>query len=161
MIREAREADAAAIARIYDHYVSTSSVTFDVEPKGAQERAAWLAARDAAHPVLVAEEAGEIVGWGALSRYRDRAAWERTAEVAVYVDPQHVGRGIGSRILGALIEAGRRAGHHALISQVVADNERSLAMTRRAGFSEVGRLREVGYKFGRWHDVVLFELLLG
>lgn len=160
VIRRATAADAAEIARIYNHYVETSSATFDFEPKSAEDRVAWLSGRRPEHPVFVAERDGVVVGWGALSPYGARRGWRYTAEVGVYVDSAVTGAGIGPRLTMTLVDAAREGGLHALMSQVVADNEPSLKMAERAGFTRVGTLREVGRKFDRWLDVALMELVL-
>lgn len=159
-IRRGLLADAAAIAEIYNHYVRTSPATFDTAEKTVGEREKWLEEHDDAHPVLVVERAGEVVGWGALSVWRARPGWAHTAEVAVYLAPGHTGAGIGPQLLGTLIEAARAAGHHALLSQIVAQNEASIKMTERAGFRRVGYLTEVGRKFDSWIDLVMMEMVL-
>lgn len=159
-IRPATLGDARAIAQIYNHYVVTSTATFDTEPKTDGERIVWLVSRGMEHPVLVAEIGGAVVGWGALSPYRDRPAWRHTAEVAVYVDGDHTGAGIGPKMLDKLVEAGRSAGHHVLLSQVVSENEASLKMAQRAGFERVGTLKGVGRKFDRWIDLELLRMEL-
>jgi L-amino acid N-acyltransferase len=88
------------------------------------------------------------------------SGWRHTVELSVYVAEDHVGLGIGPRMLEALVRHCRAAGHHALIAQIVADNERSLRMAQRAGFERVGTMREVGRKFDRWVDLVLLERIL-
>ena len=152
--------DAGAIADIYNHYVLNSLATFDTQPKSLEEREWWLQDRDPRHPVIVAEQNGAVVGWAALGPYRERPAWVHTSEVAVYVAPDARGQRLGTRLLAALVDEARALGLHALVSQVVANNEASLRMTERLGFERVGRLTEVGRKFGTWLDVVIFELLL-
>jgi len=159
-IRDAGAADAPQIARIYNHYVTTSCVTFDTEPKSAEDRADWIASHGPSHPVVVAEVDGQVVGFGALSPWASRPAWHRTVEVSSYVDRDQRGRGVGRALMDALVDRARRAGHHAVIGQIVADNTPSLELSRRMGFVEVGRLREVGWKADRWHDVVMVERIL-
>lgn len=159
-IRPATSADAADIARIYNHYVETSTATFDNEPKTVDDRVVWIEGRRAEHPVFVAERGARVVGWGSLSPYRERWGWRHTAEVGVYVDSETTGGGVGPRITEALIESARVSGIHALISQIVADNGPSLKMAERAGFVRAGTLREVGRKFDRWLDLAIMELVL-
>lgn len=161
IIRPAVADDARAVAEIYNHYVATSPVTFDTEPKTEVDRRTWIEERDASHPVLVAIDASDrIVGFGALSAHSPRPAWSRTVEAAVYVHESAVGGGIGPRILDALISAGRAAGHHVIVSRIVAVNHASLKMVERAGFETVGVMREVGRKFDTWLDVVMLQLML-
>lgn len=161
IIRPATADDAPAVAAIYNHYVTTSLVTFDTEPKSEDDRRRWIADRDGAHPVVVAlGDDDEVVGFGALSAHSPRPAWARTVEAAVYVREGAVGRGIGPDILDELIRLGRKLGHHVMVSRIVGTNESSLKMVERAGFERVGVMREVGYKFGTWLDVVIVQLLL-
>lgn len=160
-IRPATTDDSEAIADIYNHYVRSSTATFDTVEKTIEERQRWLSERTERHPVLVVEdEGGAVVGWGALSPWSPRPAWGRTCEVAVYLHPDARGAGVGSQVLNTLVELARAAGHHALISQIVGDNAASISMTERAGFTVVGTLKEVGWKFDRWLDVVVMELVL-
>jgi phosphinothricin acetyltransferase len=159
-IRPANDADAPALAEIYNHYIATSTATFDTEPKTAEERRAWLAARSDRHPVFVAQRDGAVIGFGALTQWSARPAWGDTVEVAVYLSDGETGRGLGGLLLKRLIAAAREVGHHALIAQVVGDNGPSLAIMEREGFTRVGTLREVGYKFGSRLDVVLLELIV-
>lgn len=161
-IRRAEARDAGTLATIYNHYIATSTATFDTEPKSAEERLEWLAAHGDTHPVFVAvsETDDRVLGFGALSPWATRPAWGRTVEVSTYVHPDARGIGVGAALMEALVDAGQMAGHHALIGQIVAGNEPSLALSRRFGFDEVGRLREVGDKFGQLLDVVLMERIL-
>ncbi len=160
-VRDAAPADAAGMADIYNPYITGSAATFETEPIDAEERVAWLAEHDARHPVLVAVgDDEEVVGWGALTRWADRFAWHRTVEVSIYVRETSVGRGVGIRLMEALLKRAEEAGHHVVISQIVGSNERSVALAEKTGFEHVGVLREVGEKFGRWHDVVLMQKIL-
>ncbi len=160
MIRPAVLEDASRIAEIYNHYVLHSTSTFDVEPKTPQDRMHWLDEHDAAHPVLVGEAGGTVVAWGALSKWSARSAYRHTVEISVYVDRHAQRRGIGEVMTQALVTEAGRCGHHAIVSQIVADNVASLRLAERIGFERVGVLREVGRKFDRWLDVVLMELVL-
>lgn len=159
-IRPAEEHDAAAIAAIYNHYIETSTATFDTESKSVDDRVAWLSEHGGEYPVLVAEQDGDVVAWGCLSRWGTRCAYRHTVEISTYVAPDATRSGLGPALCEALIAEARRADHHAIVSQIVSENEPSLKMAARLGFAEVGRLREVGRKFDRWLDVILMELVL-
>jgi L-amino acid N-acyltransferase len=160
VIRPATADDAAAIAAIYNHYIRTSTATFDTEEKSVEDRIGWLAEHGGAYPVMVAEAAGVVVAWGSLSRWGTRCAYRHSAEISVYVAEHATRSGLGPAVCEALVTRARELGHHAVISQIVSENEPSLKMGERLGFENVGRLREVGRKFGRWLDVVLMELLI-
>ncbi|HEY3378441.1 MAG TPA: GNAT family N-acetyltransferase [Armatimonadota bacterium] len=160
LIRRATLADLPAVLAIYNHAIRTSPSTFDIDEKTLQEREAWFAAHDARHPILVAEDAGGIVGWGTLSPMSTRAGWSRTVEDSLYVRADAIGRGIGTALLRALLDEGRRIGHHVVIAQITAGNAASVALHRRCGFVDVGVAHEVGWKFGRWYDLIIMECLL-
>lgn len=161
IVRRAIQADAPAINDIYNHYVRTSTATFDTVEMSLADRATWLEHHGDEHPVFVVEQAGEVVAWGSLSSWATRAAWRHTVEVSTYVAASASGRGIGPLLLRELVQAARKQGHHAVIAQISSDNLASLKMGERAGFERVGTLREVGHKFDRWIDLAMLELIVG
>jgi len=150
----------AGITEIYNDAILNTTATFDSRPRTMEEQEEWLGNHDERHPVLVAIREGEIVGWGSLSTHNDRCCYQNTVEDSVYVKREHRGSGIGTEILEALVAVAGKSGHHAIIARIDAGNGASLGIHRRAGFEEVGRLREVGFKFGGWLDVIFMELLL-
>jgi len=157
-LREARVADLESIDRIYDHYVFHSTCTAQLEPAGMQARTAWFAEHDARHPIVVAEaDPGVVLGWGSLSVYNRRAGYGDTVEDSIYVAHDAHRRGVGTAILGHLIGRAQKLGHHTLIAGVSGDQDPSMALHAKHGFVEVGRLREVVFKFGKWLDVVYLQ----
>jgi phosphinothricin acetyltransferase len=161
IVRDATLDDVDAIERIYAYYVENTTYTFDTSPMTAEDRRSWMLEHDLSHPVLVAERGGTVVGWGSLNRWSTRAAYDQTVEISTYVDCDHVGTGIGGALAAVLLARARAAGHHAVVSYIVAGNEASLRLSEKSGFERVGFLREVGRKFERWLDVVVMEKLLG
>lgn len=160
-IRPATSADAAAISRIYNHAVESSTATFDTVSETVEARLDWLRHHTAPqHPVLVAERDGRVIGWASLSRYSSRPAYDATVEASTYLDPHETGHGLGTVLTKAILEAGRAGGVHAVLARICTENEASIAMCRRLGFVEAGVLREVGVKFGRSLDIVCLEKLL-
>jgi phosphinothricin acetyltransferase len=157
LVRPARRADAAAIAAIYNHAVETTTASFDVEPKSVEDRVRWLEGRRPEHAVVVAEDDGAVVGWGALSPYSDRPAYAATAEISVYVDASHHRRGVGRALSEALLQHAAAAGLHVILARICTENTASIEMVRGLGFTEAGTMHEVGRKFGRWLDVVTWE----
>ena len=160
LLRPATPDDLPAINAIYNYYVTCSTCTYQLEEETAAARQAWFAHHGAEHPVMVAEREGAVVGWGSLSRYHPRAAFCHTVENSVYVRHDQHHCGIGSRLLEDLIARAATCGHHAIMAGVDSAQAGSLALHARHGFVEVGRLREVGFKFGRWLDMVYLERLL-
>jgi L-amino acid N-acyltransferase YncA len=159
-LRAATAADLGAINDIYNHYVRHSTCTYQEKPESPAGRRRWFKHHGDNHPVIVAEVDGQVLGWGSLSPYHARSAYRHTVENSVYVHHRHHRRGIGSRLLEELITRARRAGHRAIIAGIDAGQTTSVALHAKFGFVEVGRLKQVGFKFSRWLDVVYMELLL-
>jgi L-amino acid N-acyltransferase YncA len=160
LVRAAGSDDLAAINDIYNHYVIHSTTTYDVEPNTVEERARWFAEHGPEHPVIVAERDREVVGFGSLSRFRTRFAYGHSVEDSVFVRHDLFRQGIGSAILEDLVFRAKAIGHHTVIGGIDGEQEASIALHGRHGFAEVARLREVGYKFGRWLDVVFMQRML-
>jgi phosphinothricin acetyltransferase len=159
-LRLATGADNDAIRTIYNLEVIESTVTFDLVPRSAEQQAEWLSARSGAHAVVVAEDAGEVVGFGSLSPYRNRPAYSTSVEDSVYVRRDRQGQGIGKALLEELLRLATAHGFHAVVARIVGGHEASVALHRAAGFEIVGTEREIGRKFGRWLDVILMQVLL-
>jgi L-amino acid N-acyltransferase len=160
VIRPATISDLGAIRDIYNYFVTRSTCTFQVEPDTEAGRLAWFQGRSAAHPVIVAEVAGEVVGWAALSAWNSRCGYARSAEASVYIRHDLHRRGIGRTLVLELIERAKAAGLHTIIGGTCTEQAASLALQESLGFERVACFREVGYKFGRWLDVAYMQLLL-
>jgi len=160
-IRLARVDDLPSINDIYNFYVSRSTCTYQETPEPAEGRRAWFDRHGPDHPVTVAEIDERVVGWGALSPYHARSAYRYTVETSVYVDDRYHRRGIGDAILADLIARARAIGHRTIIAAIDASQQASVAIHAKHGFVKAGELREVGYKFDRWLDVVYMQLIFG
>jgi phosphinothricin acetyltransferase len=159
-VRLATLLDAEAIRAIYNVEVLEDTATFDLVPRTLDEQREWLTARSGAHAVVVADDGGEVVGFGSLSPWRDRPAYKTTVEDSVYVHRARQGEGIGKLLLTELVSVATNHGFHAVLGRIVAGHDASIALHRALDFEQVGVEREVGRKFGRWLDVVLMERLL-
>jgi phosphinothricin acetyltransferase len=159
-IRPAALADMPAVRAIYNHYVATSTCTFQIDPDTEEERRAWFLARTAAHPVTVAEVGGEVAGWAALSPWKPRGAYAHSVEASVYVRHDLHRRGIGRALMADLIDRARAAGHHTVLGVTCSEQAASVGLQESLGFQRAGCLRQVGHKFGRWLDVVYMQLPL-
>jgi phosphinothricin acetyltransferase len=160
IIRTAGPRDLAAIDDIYNHYVRTSTCTYQYEPTTPAERATWFREHDERHPVTVAVLDGVVVGWGALSWFRTREGYRFTVEDTIYVHHDHHRCGIGRELLLDLLERARALGHRTVVAGTSAEQEGSLALHLAVGFVEVARLRQVGFKFDQWLDVVFLQRML-
>jgi len=160
-IRLATTADLPAINDIYNYYVLNSTCTYQLEPETLEARRAWFEEHSPEkHPITVALIDEVIVGWGSLSKFRPRAAYDHTVEASVYLRHDIHRRGIGKALLLDLIVRAKAAGHHTLIGGASADQTASLALQDSLGFQRVAYLKEVGFKFGRWLDVAYAQLML-
>lgn len=159
-IRPATEADLPAIRAIYNHYVLTSTCTFQTAPDSEADRRAWFRNRSGLHPVTVAEADGIVIGWASLSEWKERAAYARSVEASVYVAADHRRRGVGRALLFDLLDRARRLDHHVVIGGACSEHAGSIAVQEGAGFVRVGCFCEVGYKFGRWLDVVYLQRII-
>jgi L-amino acid N-acyltransferase len=159
-IRPATHADLEAINDIYNHYVRCSTCTFQVEPEPMSGRIAWFEAHGREHPVTVIEADGAVAGWGSLSRFHPRAAYGHTVENSVYVrhDRQH--RGLGRALLADLIARAKTLGHHSIVALIAGEQTASVKLHATMGFTQAAHLKEVGFKFDRWLDVVYWQLML-
>jgi phosphinothricin acetyltransferase len=160
-IRLAIPDDLVAINDIYNHFVLTSTCTYQTEPETMDARRAWLDAHGHAHPATVALDGDQVVGWGSLSAFHKRAAYSRTVENSVYVHPQHHRKGIGGALLADLIARAAALGHHTIIAGIDAEQTPSIALHEAQGFERVALLKEVGFKFDRWLHVIYMQRILG
>jgi 2-haloacid dehalogenase len=158
-VRPATLDDLPAITEIYNHYVTMTAVTFDLEPFRATDRHEWFAqyATSGRHRCLVAVDADRVVGYATTSAFRTKRAYDPSVEATVYLHPDAGGRGLGSMLYQQLFANLRLEDVHRAYAAIALPNEASVALHRRFGFVEVGTLREVGRKHDRWWDVVYME----
>jgi L-amino acid N-acyltransferase YncA len=159
IIRPATPEDLPAITEIYNQAVAHTVATFDTEEKSVEDRRAWFGQHGPNHPVFVAESNGTIAGWAALSPWSNRPAYAGTAEGSIYVREGCQGEGLGRRLSETIITAGREAGLHTLIARIAEGNDASLHLAESMGFQHIGVMKEVGFKFGRWLNVVMMQLM--
>lgn len=160
-LRAATAADLPAITAIYNEAVRNTTATFDTVEKTVEDRRAWLDTHDSRYPVIVAELGGTIAGWGSLSRWSDRAAYDGTCENSVYVDASSRGKQIGAALLRELLAIARLQGLHTVIARIADGNPASLRLHERAGFARIGTMRQVGRKFGKLIDVHMYQFIIG
>ncbi len=161
-IRPATAADADAVARIYNHYITDTIVTFEEEPVSATTMAERFVETEAAElPWLVAERDGAVLGYAHASKWKGRCAYRFTAEVTVYLDPAHGGQGLGSALYGALFPLLKARGFHSVLGGIALPNAASVALHEKFGMTQVAQLKEVGFKFGKWIDVGYWQGGLG
>ena len=163
-LRLASLGDAEQIRQIYNHEVANSVATFDLVPRSLADQQQWITDRSGAFAAIVAtdvdDELGEIVGFGSLSPYKERAAYRTSVEDSVYVRRDRNGEGIGKLIVTELLRVASLSGFHAVFARINAASDASIALHKSCGFQLVGIEREVGRKFNRWLDVAIMQALL-
>jgi L-amino acid N-acyltransferase YncA len=162
-LRDVRPGDIAAITRIYAQAVRHGTASFEIEPPDETEMARRQQTLIAnGYPYLVAESAGTVAGYAYAGPYRARPAYQWTVEDSVYVEPEFHRRGLGARLLARLIADAQAAGFRQMIA-VIGDSAQtaSIALHERAGFTNIGTLRSVGFKHSKWLDTVLMQRALG
>ena len=160
VVREAVEADQRATLDIYNDAVLHSTSTFDLEPRTWEERQRWFEEHRPPYELLVAVAANTVVGWGSLSPFRAKPGYRFTAQDSIYVHEHFRRRSIGAALLHLLIETAREGGFHSIMALIDGDNTVSVHLHERFGFRQVGTFPEVGFKFGRWLDVVHMQKVL-
>jgi len=157
-IRMAERADLPALLDIYNHYVLTTPITFDIEPRTLAQHQAWFDrfAATGRYQCFVAVKAGDLVGYASSLPYKDRAAYDPTVASSIYLAPDARGQGLGRKLYGALFGALADEDIHRACAGITLPNEASIALHRSFGFEPVGIYREVGRKFGRFWDVATY-----
>jgi len=160
-IRSAAEDDLGDILRVYNQAIEKTTAVFEYRPHTLEMRREWFKAKQAASlPVLVAVESGAVLGFASYGPFRAWPAYKYSVELSVYVDESARGRGIGSELVRGVLATARERDLHVVMAGITADNAVSLRLHEKLGFVEVAHIREVGYKFGRWLDLKLLQIVL-
>jgi phosphinothricin acetyltransferase len=160
-IRVAEAADGPALARIYNHYVANTVVTFEEAPVSDADMSARVAEIGAAQlPWLVAQSPTGVSGFAYASRWKGRCAYRYSVESTVYLEPAAAGQGLGTALYSELLARLRELGCHAVIGGIALPNEASVALHEKLGMRKVAHFAEVGFKLGRWVDVGYWQLVI-
>jgi phosphinothricin acetyltransferase len=162
-VRPATEADLAAINDIYNHYVAESHVTFDDEPVAMAARGEWFAhySSSGRHRVLVAGDGDQVIGYASSSRFRPKPGYLTSVETSVYLTPEFIGKGVGTKLYAELFRVLAGEDLHRAYAGIALPNPGSIALHEKFGFKRVAHFTEQGRKFGRYWDVAWFEKPLG
>ncbi len=152
--------DLTSITQIYNVAVESTTATFDNDPQSNASMRERLLTTNPRHPLLVAASGETLLGWGKLYPWSVRSGYDQTAEVAVYIDREWQGRGLGVMLGQALLKQGKQAGLHTVIARITSDNTPSIRLHERLGYALIGTLRESGFKFGRFWDVGIYQKIL-
>ena len=159
-IRPAQVEDGAAVAGIYGPYVRDTAVSFEADAPTSSVMTERIIATLPTHPWLVAERDGTVVGFAYAGKHSQRAAYRWTVDVTVYVGGDERRTGVGRRLYGALLTTLRLQGFRSAFSEIVLPNTGSVRLHEAMGFKHLGIHKDIGHKFGQWHDIGYWRLTL-
>ncbi len=159
-IRTASIDDLMPITEIYNWATLNTTTTFDTIAKSEAEQIQWFNDHSGSYCILVAENRKGILGWASLNKWSNRCAYSETAEVSLFVAEDFHGKGVGSALLNALIESGKKHGLHTILARIAEGGAASIHIHEKLGFESIGKMKEVGNKFERRLDVDLMQLML-
>jgi phosphinothricin acetyltransferase len=158
-LRQAEEADVPAILDIYNEAIVNTTAVYHYEPQTLDNRLQWFSdKRESGWPVIVLEERGRVAGFATYGPFRAWPAYKYTIEHSVYVHRDCRGRGFGEALLRELIRLAEASGYATFVAGIDATNESSIELHRKLGFAYSGTVRRAGFKFGRWLDLVFYQL---
>ena len=160
-VRDATADDAVACAAIYAPYVTGTAITFEAEPPTAAQMAGRIAAAQRRHAWLVLEDDGDVVGYAYAGPYKERAAYRWSCEVSVYLDGARRRRGGGRALYEELFRRLADRGYRTAVAGMTLPNEPSVGLHTSLGFQPIGTYRRIGFKHGRWRDVLWAQRPLG
>jgi L-amino acid N-acyltransferase YncA len=161
-VRDARLEDVPGILTIYNDVIATSTAVYREDAVTLDDRRQWFDARRASgYPIIVATEDSGIVGFASYGDFRTWPGYRFSVEHTVHIRADQRGRGVGTLLMRTLIARAAAQGKHVMVGGVDGDNEASLRFHDRLGFTRAARLHQVGFKFGRWLDLVFVQRILG
>lgn len=160
IVRLATEKDVPAITEIYNEAIKTTVATFDTETKTVENRMIWFSQHSEKLPVWVCEDNGTVIGWASISLWSDRCAYSGTIENSVYIFQKYRGKGAGKALMEVLMKFVRANHYRTVLARISDGNEASIKLHQKYGFESIGTMRSVGFKFDRWIDVNLMQILL-
>ena len=160
MIRDATPADAGAVADIWNHYIRETIITFNAAEKPLEEVQDIIAARSRQRCFVVAQHAGRICGFATYDQFRGGVGYAHTMEHTIQIAAHGAGHGLGRALLARLEAEATRAGAHVMVAAITGENVAGQAFHDHMGYTLVGRMPQVGRKFGRWMDLVLMQKIL-
>ena len=149
--------DISAILAIYNHYILNSTATFHSEELSEKDLGEFLFISHPKYPSFLITDRGEMIGYCFLTRYKKRQAYDRSAELSIYLKPGFTGKGIGLAALQHLEAAAKKSGIHVLVGTICGENRASIRLMEKAGFSKCAHLKNIGEKFGKFLDTVMYQ----
>lgn len=159
-IETATEAAYQAIADIYNEYILAGTATMEEEPYTTARVKAWIEGFNEREKILVVKKAGTIIGWGVIKRYSDREGYRTTCETSVYFTENETGKGYGTMLKKRMLEECKQLGYHHIVGKIWATNTASIEYNKKLGYKIVGTQKEIGWRDGKWIDVVIMQCII-
>jgi len=152
----------AAILAIFNEAIANSTALYDYQPRVAESMVGWFEAKARGrYPVIgIEDDAGTLMGFGSYGAFRAWPAYKYTVEHSIYIDTRFRGRGIGRRLLEAVVDAAVKQDYHVMVGGIDAANAVSIRLHERLGFRHCGTVAQAGFKFGRWLDLAFYQKIL-
>lgn len=160
MIRNIQIKDLPRVCAIYNHYVLTTHASFETDPVPVEEMERRMIEYSNDYPWLVYEKDGDVIGFCYASKWRPRPAYRYTAEVTIYLDKDHLSKGIGKLLYQELFSQLKSQGIHSIIATIAIPNEKSQALHEGLGFKQVAQFKDMGFKLEKWIDVGYWQKML-
>lgn len=161
MIRHATRNDIAEMTEIYNYVIERNSATYDIETKTIEQRTQWFDSHKENNPILVFELNGKVMGYAGLSHFGSDDGYVYSVKLCIYLHKDSRGEGIGTELMEEIISLAKSMDNiHTIVSEITETNLASIAIHESFGFHYVGMLKEVGYKFGEFHDMLFYQLMV-
>lgn len=160
-IRDAKREDLPIILKIVNYEIEHTTSIYDYDKRNLEYQTAWFEKKKIEKmPIIIAEENGEVIGFGTFGIFRQWDGYQFSVEHSIYLDKDSRGKGTGKKIMKELIRLAIEQGYHTMIAGVDANNVKSIKFHHDFGFKEVGRFNQIGYKFEKWLDLIFMQLFL-
>jgi L-amino acid N-acyltransferase len=161
MIRHATRDDIPMMTDIYNYVIERNSATYDIETKTVEQRTKWFESHKENNPIIVYETDNKVMGYAGLSPFGSDDGYVYSVKLCIYLHPDARGEGIGTELMEEIISLARSMENiHTIVSEITATNLASIAIHESFGFNYVGMLKEVGYKFDEFHDMLFYQLMV-
>jgi len=160
ILEVAQEADYQIIADIYNQYINNADITMDERNFEAKDIKNWVEKLNNREKLFVVKKQGNIIAWAIIKCYSDRLGYAKACETSVYLRQEEIGKGYGTIIKKELIEVCKDLKYHHLVDKIVSNNEISIACSKKIGYEIVGIQKEIGYKNGKWIDIVIMQYII-
>lgn len=161
IVRDATLSDLPRILEIVNHAILHTTANYNYEPQTLEIQRQWFLDKQRHNfPVIVAQQDGQVIGYGAYGTFREKIGYQYTVEHSVYVGQDHQSKGIGKLLMAELIRLARAQNQHVMVGAIDAANAESIAFHKKFGFTQSGVIHQAGFKFGKWLDLLFMQLIL-